>query len=233
MTVNAFDAIEFADNPDPRCPVVVVIDCSDSMDMVREGEDRTPLEAVNGALDTLVSAINSDPLSKRRVELSFVPYGTHVAEPTPFVTIENILNGGAPLPDLKKMGVTSTGAALTKAIDAIEDRKQIYKSQGVPYYQGILLLISDGLSTDDLSSASQRLKELEGEKKISFFAVGVQGADIDQLSKIGDPNRVALPLSGTKFDELFIWLSQSAASVSASTPGDKVAVPSPAGWAEI
>lgn len=233
MTVNAFDAFEFADNPDPRCPVIAILDCSDSMEQVRPGESRSPLESLNGALDTLITAINDDPLSKRRIELSFLPYGTHASDPTPFVTVENIFNGSAPLPDLKPMGVTSTGAALNKAMDAIEARKQVYKSQAVPYYQGIALLISDGLSTDDLTSASARMAEMEAGKKISFFAVGVQGADIDQLSSIGNPAKTALALDGMKFDELFVWLSQSAASVSASTPGDKVAVPSPAGWAEM
>lgn len=233
MTVNQFDAIEFAENPDPRCPVVAVMDCSDSMDRTPAGESRTSLDILSGSLDTLVSSLYGDTLSRRRVELSFVPYGTQPATPTPFATVDNILNGSSPLPDLHPMGITNTGAALTTALNAIEERKATYKQQGVSYYQGILLLISDGLATDNVEEVSKRIADLEAQKKLSFFAVGVEGASIEQLSKIGNPNKTALPLKGTNFDELFVWLSASAASVSASTPGDSVAVPSPAGWAEM
>ena len=218
--------IEFADNPDPRCPVVVVLDCSDSMSQ-DVGGGRTPLEELSGALDILVSEVYHDPLSRRRIELSFVPYGTQVSEPTPFSTVENIT-----VPQLSTMGITNTGAALTAAVDAVDARKEEYKHNGIAYYQPIILLISDGLSMDDLSTVSERIKDAQSHKRLSFFPVGVgDGADLDQMSQIG--LRPALKLDGVKFTELFQWLSASAASVSASNPGDKVAVPSPAGWAEL
>lgn len=209
--MNDFSDIEFEENPDPRAIVQFVLDCSDSMAQVITVGERTPLEALNGGLDTLVSEIHNDSLSRRRIELSFIPYGTQIAEPTPFVTIDNIA-----LPALEPMGITNTGAALLKALENVENRKQEYKNNGVGYYQPQIFLISDGLSMDDLSPASTIIKDLEAEKKLAFFAIGVEGADLAQLSEIGV--RPALALSGLKFEELFQWVSQSAASVSASNP---------------
>lgn len=224
--MNDFSDIEFEENADPRAPTVLVLDCSDSMDQLFEGETRTPLQALNGALDVLVSEIHNDMLSRRRVELSFLPYGTQVAEPTPFGTIDNIF-----VPELAPMGITNTGAALTKALDHLEARKQEYRNNGVSYFMPTLYLLSDGLSMDDLGPVSAKIKEMQGNKKLSFFAIGVEGADLNQLSDIG--LRPALGLQGVKFAELFEWISQSAASVSASNPGDKIALTSPAGWAEM
>lgn len=217
--MNDFGDIEFVENADPRAPTCIVLDCSDSMSQKFEGEVRSPLEALNGALDTLVAEIHNDMLSRRRVELSFIPYGTQVAEPTPFSTIDDII-----VPELVPMGITNTGAALTKALDHLEERKNEYKANGVSYFMPTLYLISDGLSMDDLGPVSQRIKELQTNKKLSFFAIGVEGADLEQLSQIG--NRPALGLQGIKFNELFEWISQSAASVSASNPGDTVRLPS-------
>lgn len=221
-----FDGLEFAENPDPRCPVVLVLDCSDSMTQEMEGENRTPMEALNGGLDTLYTHLNRDPLAQRRAEVSFVLYGTDVQPATDFKTAENLV-----LPELTQLGITSTGAALVEALDTIEERKKEYKSNGVQYYRPILMLISDGLATDDTSEATRRLQEAHEQKKVNFMPIAVEGADVDKLTALS--GKTALRLSGLKFEELFEWLSASAASVSSSQPGDKVTAPAPDEWMEL
>ena len=227
---DALDDLEFADNQDARCAIQFVLDCSGSMTMVPEGEATSPLESLNSALDILVSEIRNDPLSSRRVELSFIPYGSDVGDPTPFATIDS---ERFVLPELVDMGTTSSGAALMRALDNLEERKAKYKSEGISYYQPQIFWLTDGLSMDPevLAEASERIKKLEGSRKLAFFPIGVVGADMDEMSTVG--SRTAIKLSGLKFNELFQWISQSAASVSASQVGDRVALPSPAGWAEI
>ena len=222
-----FDEFEFSDNPDPRCPVVLILDVSSSMAEPMPGQDKTPLQALNDGLDVLVSELNKDPLAKRRVELSIVTYGTDVTPATKFATVDNVV-----LPTLVPSGTTSTGQAVEVALDAVEDRKKEYKANGISYFRPMLMILTDGLETSDSTTAVERLKEAEQNKKVSMYAVGVEGADMESLAKFS-PARPPVKLQGLKFDELFVWLSASQAAVSASNPGDSVPLPSPAGWAEF
>src|SRR5699024_1136949 len=118
---------------------------------------------------------------KRRAEISVVEYGTEVTPPTEFTTVENLV-----LPTLTPSGRTSTGAAVNAALDSIQDRKKQYRENGIQYFRPIVLLISDGLATDDIKEAAKRVKEMEGKKQVLFFAVGIAGADLDQLSEFSD-----------------------------------------------
>lgn len=219
------DDFEFANNPDPRCPVVLVLDCSGSMGE-RSRPGPTPMEALNAGLDVLISALHKDELARRRVEVSVVAFGTEVAPATEFATVDSLI-----IPTLVPSGVTSMGAALNAALDAVEARKKDYKTNGIAYYRPWVLLITDGLPTDDVTGAAERIKAAEAGKALAFFAVGIEGAEMSVLNTLG--SREALKLKGLAFNELFVWLSASQSRVSASNPGDTVALPSPAGWAEI
>jgi len=79
----------------------------------------------------------------------------------------------------------------------------------------------------------QRVHEGETGKKFMFFAVAVDSAETDLLSQIAPPNRPPLKLVGTRFTELFTWLSNSQAKVSSSKVNDAVPLDNPiaAGWA--
>lgn len=221
-----FSDITLLENQDPRCAVVLVLDTSDSMGETLPGQSKSALDELNGGLDILVSELYKDPLARRRVELSIVTYGTEVSPATPFATIENCI-----LPTLVTSGVTSTGKAVETALNAIEERKKEYKSNGLEYYKSWIILISDGRPTDDIATAAQRIKKAEDRGSLAFFAIGVEGADLGKLQELSV--RPPLALSGMKFPELFLWLSASTSAVSASTPGDGVPLPSPSGWAEL
>lgn len=223
--MTTFDEFDFAANPDPRCPVMLVLDCSASMAVPFE-DGSVPLEQLNDGLDVLVSELNKDPLARRRVELSVVTFGAAVSPASEFATVGNVT-----LPQLAAAGLTPMGQALSVALDAVEERKRTYRANGISYYRPWVLLITDGLSTDDVTTAAQRIKAAEASKALAFFAVGIEGADLDELAKLG--TRDPLKLRGLAFSELFVWLSASQSRVSASTPGDAVALPAPNGWADL
>lgn len=226
MDMINFEEIEFGDNPDPRSPLVLLLDASSSMVEPRPGESRTPMEALNSGLDILVTELHKDPLAKRRVEVSVVTFGTEVSPATEFSTVENLV-----LPTLAPSGLTSMGKAVEVGLDALAERKETYKKNGIQYYRPWIFLVTDGLATDNIDEAARRIKELEASKGVAFFAVGVDGADMDALSKLSV--RPPMMLNGLKFEELFQWLSASQSSVSASNPGDLVPLPSPEGWASV
>ncbi len=67
-----------------------------------------------------------------------------------------------------------------------------------------------------------------------FFAVGVNGANMDVLRQISVSEPLTLP--ELRFRDLFSWLSHSLGAVSLSSPGDTVPLAKPVtprGWASI
>lgn len=221
---NAFAEFDFADNPDPRCPVVLVLDASSSMGDTIDGV--RPIDALNDGLDVLVRELNNDALARRRVELAVVTFGTEANLAADFATVDHLV-----LPMLEPSGTTSMGAAINVALDALEARKASYKANGIAYYRPWILLITDGMPTDDITAAAARVKASEVNKQVAFFAVGIEGADFERLATIG--TRAPLKLKGLAFDQLFVWLSASQSRVSASNPGDTVPLPTPDGWAQV
>ena len=113
----------------------------------------------------------------------------------------------------------------------IEARKRTYKQNGVSYYRPWIFLITDGGPTDYWQNAAAQVRRGEDTKSFQFFAVGVQGANMQTLKQISV--RAPLSLSGLQFRDLFSWLSNSLGSVSRSSPGDAVPLQSPSGWASV
>ena len=114
------------------------------------------------------------------------------------------------------------GEAVCEALDILEKRKQEYQNTGVDYYQPWLVLMTDGMPTDDINEAVNRVVSMVNQKKLSVFPIGIgHDADMDILSQFS-PARPPLRLQGLKFREFFEWLSASVQRVSASTPGEEV-----------
>lgn len=220
-TVPQFTVSEFANNPEPRCPCLLLLDTSASM-------SGAPITELNAGLAEFQSELLADPLACRRVEVAIITFGP-VAMVHEFETAEAFQ-----APQLYAEGDTPLGAAIVRAIECVEARKQAYRESGIAYYRPWIFLITDGAPTDDWRRAATRVRDGERDKKFMFFAVGVQGADFAVLQKIAvrDP----LQLDGLKFRELFRWLSSSLSSVSQSQPGGTVLLANPtgpAGWTAV
>ena len=56
-----FGGAEFAENPEPRCPCLLLLDTSGSM-------NGTPIQDLNAGLSTFRDAIAADSLALKRVE---------------------------------------------------------------------------------------------------------------------------------------------------------------------
>jgi uncharacterized protein YegL len=161
----------------------------------------------------------------KRVEVGIVTFGPVKVE-MPFTSASTFYPS-----TLQSQGDTPTGAAITQALKMVEDRKSDYRANGISYYRPWVFLITDGRPTDSWTSAAEAIREGEVSKKFAFFAIGVQGADMDTLRQLSV--REPLSLQGLKFRELFSWLSASLRSVSRSTPGTEVPLAPPTGWASV
>ncbi|MCK6211341.1 VWA domain-containing protein [Georgenia sp. EYE_87] len=210
--------VDFADNPEPRVPLLLLLDVSYSM-------SGKPIEELNDGLRVLEEQIRGDSLASKRVEIGIVTFG-------PVETKQEFVGAMSfQAPTLTPQGNTPMGSAIAQAVGMVHERKQVYRDNGVKYYRPWIFLITDGAPTDSWHEAASLVREGEASKKFAFFAIGVQGADMDTLGKIS--SRAPLPLQGLNFRELFMWLSSSLQSVSQSVPGTEVSLESPAGWAAV
>ena len=138
-------------------------------------------------------------------------------------------------PHLSVTGDTPMGEAIMRGLDLLDARKATYKQAGVAYYRPWVFLITDGGPTDQWQAAATRIHEGDSpeRKAFSFFAVGVEGADMTRLASICSPGRPPMKLKGLSFRELFSWLSASLSGVAKSQPGQLVALPPPTGWSSV
>ena len=215
-----FGVAEFADNPEPRCPCLLLLDTSGSM-------MGAPIHELNEGLVTFKDELASDSLAMKRVELALVAFG-----PTRVLSDFQTPDTFNP-PSLSASGDTPMGAAIATGLDLLRRRKDVYRANGISYYRPWVFLITDGGPTDAWQRAAVQVQEGEASNAFSFFAVGVQGANMEVLSRICVPSRPPLKLSGLKFRELFAWLSSSLSGVSQSQVGQTVALPAPSGWSSV
>lgn len=211
----SFETNDFADNPEPRCPCILILDVSGSM-------SGKPITELNEGLMTFKDELASDSLAMKRVEVAIVTFGP--------VNVECAFTGASMFhpPQLRSQGDTPMGAAIERALDMVRDRKNDYRANGISYYRPWVFLITDGGPTDAWQAAANAVRAGEDSKAFAFFAIGVKGANMDILRQISV--REPLSLDGLKFRELFSWLSSSLRSVSRSTPGTDVALTPPSGW---
>ncbi|NEO02333.1 MAG: VWA domain-containing protein [Moorea sp. SIO3I7] len=211
---------QFVDNPENRCPVVLLLDTSGSM----SGQ---PIQELNKGIQRFQASVVEDELATLRVEVAVVKFGGTVSLLQEFVTVDNFNP-----PELTATGNTPMGAAIQKGLDLLEDRKAVYKSNGILYYRPWLFLITDGAPTDPWKQAAQRVHTEEDQKKLLFFAVGVQGANMKVLKQIAPAERPPLLLNELNFEELFLWLSASLQRVSSGQVGEMRQLPA-VGWGEV
>ena len=214
------EAVDFADNSEPRCPCILLLDVSGSM-------FGAPIKALNDGLHIFRDDLNKDGLTKKRVEVAIVTFESTVKVVQDFVTADKFQP-----PTLEVGGATYMGAGIDKALDILQARKASYKANAINYYRPWIFMITDGSPSDNevVDRAAQRIRDEEARKKVAFFAVGVEGVNMTRLSQI--VVRPPMKLTGLNFQEMFQWLSASMSGVSHSQLDEQVPLQKP-GWGSV
>ena len=197
-------------NPEPRLPCVFVGDVSGSM-------AGNAINQFNRGLQAFHRDLSSDPVALKRVEVALVTFGP-VKVALDFSTADN-----ARFPHLDTEDDTPLGEAVERALAMIEARKRAYTAAGLSYYRPWCLVCTDGFPTDDWKRAAKAVAAAEHAKKVAFFAIGVEGADMALLNQISV--RPAMKLDGLDFTGLFLWLSASLRSRSKSAINSSTTTP--------
>ncbi|MCF1751364.1 vWA domain-containing protein [Mariniradius sediminis] len=216
----AFNNVETPENFEQKCLCVLVLDVSGSM----SGD---PIDQLNNGINTFHEEIKTDSTASNRLEVCLIEFSSDVN-----VLVEPSLVENFTMPRLITKGTTKLVDGVREAIQKVSERKGWYKSTGQRYYRPWIILMTDGApdSDQDVDSLANEIRTGTANKSFFFFAVGVQGANMDVLTKISSPEMPPSFLKGLKFSEFFKWLSASMTTVTGSKDGDTINMPSPASW---
>lgn len=212
------EAIQFVMNPSPRLPCVLLLDTSESMMGAK-------MKGLNEALRTFSESLRKSH-AKLGVEIAVVGFGP-ARIISPFTTADEFYP-----PILTTSKSRPMGAAVRMGISMVEARKALFKKWGIGYFKPWIFMIANGTSADEVSTAAALVHKSEVEKKLAFYAVGVDQADMKALSLLS-AQRPPLMLRGCQFNRLFDWLSYALISVAIGPYPVTLPDPlGPNGWAE-
>lgn len=209
--------VEIPDNYEQKCLCVLALDTSSSM----QGDK---IRLLNEGLQEFYRDVQAERTTADRLEFAIITFNSAVRTELDPALVDNFT-----MPSLSTSGSTKLVDGVREAIKVVEARKSWYKQTGQPFYRPWIILITDGEPDrdQDIDGLANQIHSNVDNKKFWFFAVGVQGADMDLLKRISSDKMPPAPLQGLKFTEFFQWLSASMSLVTSSTDGDKVALPSP------
>lgn len=212
-------AVEKPINPAKRLPMLLLIDKSSSIAPVTN--------QLNKALEDCQKEILNNPQALVSTDLGIVEFGSDAQLTRPFSNVDE----EAPMPIISANGVTNMGMGINLGIDQLVERQKWYKQETIPSWRPIMLLITDGEPTDEWQAAASRLRKLQQQGKLTFYAIGYAHANMEVLQQLSlnPPAR----LQETKFREFFIWVSKLASIVSNSGDSQKIAPPPINAWGEL
>lgn len=201
------DSLTYADNPQPRCPVILLLDCSSSM----EGP---PIIELNRALQSFYDEVREDPVAVRSVELSIITFGQTVDVRRRF----SPLTDGAQAMELVATGRTPLGAALRQALADLGERRSFYRQHGLPAYQPWIVLLSDGQPNDEWRQPAEEALALCKAGQLTFIGVGIgPHVDLETLRQIVGCDPGPYRMEGLRFRNFFRWLRDSLRLVTQSS----------------
>ena len=184
-----YDRAEFADNPEARCSIVLILDVSGSMMGVK-------IDTLNQALAKFSDIIREDSVTALRADVAIITFNNEAW------VAQDFTNGTdfAP-PVLSVSGGTNYSKAVNLALDIIEGRKQSYRDGGIAYYRSLVYFLTDGFPQDDnpgdLEQAAARLAAAEENRSVALFPFIIKG-DIERLIDTGEVAK----LVGVSLEEL-------------------------------
>ena len=211
-------------NKDQKCPVVLLLDTSGSM-------NGQPIDELNKAIIKLKDDILEDALLANRLEVGIVAFDddARVERGIDLITPET------QLPTLSIGGVTNLVAGMEKAIELVEERKTFYKANGEQYYRPFIVLFTDGAPTnsaEEIEAIDLKIQTMSDNKKFVFLPFGVEGADMQLLAKLAaqtaderlqNKAKAYKMKDVTKFSEVFAFVSASISGAMQQTTGATVA----------
>jgi uncharacterized protein YegL len=207
--------MEQSRNKDQKCPVVLLLDTSGSMD--EESNGVKAIDELNNALQALKDEILADPVLSQRLEVGIVCFDDDARVEKPI----DLISPEGSFPVLQPGGRTNVVAGIDMAISIIEERKAFYRSNNEAFYRPFIVLFTDGIPTnseDELEELDLKIQQMSDNKKFVFLPFGVGDADMQLLAKLAAQTAderlkntaTAYKMKDvTKFGDVFAFVSAS------------------------
>jgi len=194
-------------------PVIVLADASGSM------SENGKIEALNHALSDMVRAFASETRVRAEIQVGLITFGGRQADFfVPLAPAHQIQNIAA----IPAAGATPLGQALALATDLLEDHERIPSRA----YRPVLVLVSDGLPTDDWEPALAALEQSARAAKATRMAMAI-GDDADEQVLARFANDREAPVfrahQARDIHRFFQAVTMSVATRTVSTSPDQVA----------
>jgi uncharacterized protein YegL len=214
------------ENPTPRCLCTFIIDASDSM----MGDK---ISSLHRGFVGFINDLKEDDFAKYSVELQVIIASGEKSSLSQAVTD---VQSYRPPDSFQTEGRTPLGDAVSEALRRTNTRKNQYKEHGVSYYQPWIVILTDGVPTDQYKEAAANLRELVQARKITSFIVSVDSTATGRqvLQQFCVEGQIVHELKDvSSFSKLFKWFSASISQVSKSVPGtdiSEISLPETSSW---
>lgn len=217
-------ALALHNNPQPRCPVVLLLDASTSM----KGK---PIEELHEGVDQFFKEVGSDPFARLSVETSVVTFGNQVES---LLDFHSMAQENLPfLPRIEAEGATPMGEAITLGLNLLNTQRTTYRKAGVSCYKPWIVLLTDGEPNDEWEGPAGKAQILAERDELVFFGIGI-GPYVNEplLADILPAKYPPARMKGLRFKAFFRWLSDSLSNVSRDSVGSNPSLPPTSDWAE-
>jgi uncharacterized protein YegL len=197
-------------------PVIVLADISGSMSA------NGKIDALNDAVAEMISTFAEEDDSRAEIHVSVITFGRSGA------AIHKPLRQASDTvwEPMEASGRTPMGEAFALAQQMIEDRKTVPSRA----YRPTLVLVSDGVPTDDWRGPLEKLLASERASKAMRFAMGI-GADADTETLTAflanDEGRVFEAHEAREIKNFFRWVTMSVTTRSRSSNPNSVVMVEP------
>lgn len=198
---------------EPRLVMIVLIDLSSSM------SDDGKIIIANQVLEKIRQSLLEDPIAVKRIELSLIGFNSDTTTLQSFLPLVSF----KPIEDLKTGYNTQMGTAILHAVHTGKERIRKIQRLGGNCYPLHILMISDGMPTDDIEPAINLLKqERDRRDRVVFTSIGIGDFDRNTLCSLSPHCFDLKQLNITKFID---WYSEYLRIISHSFVGEEIPCP--------
>lgn len=133
-------------------------------------------------------------------------------------------------------GNTPMADAIALAVDGLELRKKAYRAAGIEYQRPWLVLMTDGIPTDDqryFDETVAHLNDIERKRGITVFPIAIgKHTDLAVLARTSVEREPVRMRDVASFTEFFVWLAAGLSVTSQSGAGQQ-RLPPLTGWASV